>query len=202
MRRVVAIWTLATFCTLTGCTEEGKSFQVAESDVRQQLLDIRPPDLLLGGGNKSVISKTGPDGSVVWTVSDGFTPELRFTATIIPEDARSTRVAIDVQGASDDPSDPRNVKLDQNGDLRDNYKAMMGELVAAELENRTPDLTRFQKQFQSALYSHFSEVSASADRAAEASYKWEREDNERMERKRQADMDAAIDARRAEVTKH
>lgn len=202
MRPILKSLALVLLCAVSGCAEEQKSFPISESDVRQQLLEFRPSNLLFGGASKNIASKTGDDGSVVWTVSDGFRPELRFTATITPVEAGQSRVAIDVQGASDDPSDPRNVRLNQDGDLKDLYKTMMEELVTAELENRPPDMMKFQGHLQSSLNQHFTQVSASADRAAQASYKLEREDKERMEREREAAEEAAIKARRREVSNH
>ena len=179
---------------LAACGQEGAAFAIPPDQVQEQLLTVKPPKGMFGGVSKNIASRVGDNGSVVWTISEGFRPELRFTANIVPVDDGGSRVAIDVEGASTDPSDPRNTQLAQNPDLKELYRGMMAELVAAELEGRTPDLARYHAQLVTMTKAYFAEANASVDRAAQASYEMERHEEENRRRAEDAAWEREIEA--------
>ncbi len=179
---------------LAACGQEGAAFAIPPDQVQEQLLTVKPPAAMFGGVSKNIASRVGDNGSVVWTISEGFRPELRFTANIVPVDDGGSRIAIDVEGASSDPADPRNTQLAQNPDLKELYRGMMAELVAAELEGRTPDLARYHAQLVTMTKAYFAEANASVDRAAQASYEMERHEEENRRRAEDAAWEREIEA--------
>lgn len=138
---------------------------LAAADRLPPVFGSNEPDLRIDAGDPQAVS---------WILSAKNEEVMRFVATLSPAGERRTTVEIAVQAP------PKSEKwLKENVALRDFYLAAMREQVASTLEARPFDLTRTYPQMQRAISANIGTIVASAEAAAEASRKREKENIER-----------------------
>ena len=175
MSRVFAVAGVLTLLLLGACGRNQSI--VAErpmSEVHGLLAatDELPP--VFGSDEPDVRMETADPKAVAWVLSAKNDEIMRFVATLAPQGEGKTTVEIALQAP------PKSEKwLNDNASVRDFYLAAMREQVASTLEARPFDLTRTYPQMQKAIRANIGNVVASADAAAEAGRKREKENIER-----------------------
>ena len=133
--------------------------------------DELPP--VFGTDEPDLQMDTADPKAVAWILSVKNEEIMRFVATLAPEGERRTSVDLMVQAP------PKFEKrLDDNEAVRNFYLAAMREQVASTLEGRPFDLTHTYPHTQKAIAANIGNFAASAEAAAEASRKRERENIE------------------------
>jgi hypothetical protein len=134
--------------------------------------DELPP--VFGTDEPDLRMDTADPKVVAWILSVKNQEIMRFIATLVPDGERRTSVDLTVQAP------PKFEKrLNDNAAVRDFYLSAMREQVASILEDRPFDLTHTYPQMQKAIAANIGNITASAEAAAEASRKRERENIER-----------------------
>jgi hypothetical protein len=134
--------------------------------------DELPP--VFGTDEPDLRMATADPNAVAWILSVKNQEIMRFVATLSPEGKRKTSIDLAVQAP------PKFEKrLADNAAVRDFYLAAMREQVASTLEGRPFDLTHTYPHMQKAIAANIGNIAASAEAAAEASRKRERENIER-----------------------
>lgn len=134
--------------------------------------DELPP--VFGTDEPDLRMDTADPNAVAWILSVKNQEIMRFVATLSPEGERKTSIDLAVQAP------PKFEKrLADNAAVRDFYLAAMREQVASTLERRPFDLTHTYPHMQKAIAANIGNIAASAEAAAEASRKRERENIER-----------------------
>ncbi len=134
--------------------------------------DELPP--VFGTDEPDLRMDTADPNAVAWILSVKNQEIMRFVATLSPEGERKTSIDLAVQAP------PKFEKrLADNAAVRDFYLAAMREQVASTLEGRPFDLTHTYPHMQKAIAANIGNIAASAEAAAEASRKRERENIER-----------------------
>lgn len=134
--------------------------------------DELPP--VFGTDEPDLRMATADPNAVAWILSVKNQEIMRFVATLSPEGKRKTSIDLAVQAP------PKFEKrLADNAAVRDFYLAAMREQVASTLEGRPFDLTHTYPHMQKAIAANIGSIAASAEAAAEASRKRDRENIER-----------------------
>jgi hypothetical protein len=134
--------------------------------------DELPP--VFGTDEPDLRMATADPNAVAWILSVKNQEIMRFVATLSPEGERKTSIDLAVQAP------PKfDKRLADHAAVRDFYLAAMREQVASTLESRPFDLTHTYPHMQKAIAANIGNFAASAEAAAEASRKRERENIER-----------------------
>ena len=175
MRRLFAFAGVLSFLLLGACGRHQSI--VADrsiSEVRSVLAatDELPP--VFGSDEPDLRMDTADPNAVAWILSVKNEEIMRFVATLASEGEHRTSVDLSVQAP------PKFEKrLNDNAAVRDFYLAAMREQVASALEGRPFDLMRTYPQMRKAIAANIGNIVASADAAAEAGRKRDKENIER-----------------------
>jgi hypothetical protein len=94
------------------------------------------PDYVLGSEQKTFDMDSHDPRKVVWIVKDGGKEAMRFAALLVPVDAGSTEVRVEVTGPTSGPFGDVQRRLTEYRTIRHLYVIAMKERVAATLEGR------------------------------------------------------------------
>jgi hypothetical protein len=163
---------LSGIALLGGCglLPPGETYPLPAAKLRDKLMTIDAPLLVLGSTAVNWRTVRNGDGSIAWLVLNPRGTELiRFVARTEPVSEHETRVDIAVEPPAGRNHDPVAARLDDNSEVRDLYEVAMAEQIDSALENRKFDFSRIAAHTMRATVATLPEISEQMSEAAEAS---------------------------------
>ena len=162
---------------LTACTEKsGTVYQVPLPEARRILLATSFPPYLFGTQTPEWEVRGASDSGIVWIVRKNGGEIFRYTGSLKEESQGSTRVSIDVKAATSGPDEK---KLAENPTIRNLYLVTLNERIASALERRAFDTAKTRPALAAMAIGNLNTIRASADEAAAASERLERDSRRR-----------------------
>ena len=174
MRWVAAV--AAAMLALAGCGK-GTVYPKPIEEVRTTLAAAHLPPLVFGTVPPQLEMDTSDPTKVVWIVNKDGGEVLRFTAALTPEDAQSTRVAVDVSGPTAGAHGNVQKRLDENKAIKRLYLEAMEERVDSQLEGRPFDLSEIMGPLMSATAANMGKIKSDMEAAGAAA---QRQDDENI----------------------
>ncbi len=122
--------------------EGAETYNTPLAKARELIKTADLPDYVLGSEPKLFDLDTHDPGKIAWIVKDGGKEVIRFTASLSPVDAASTKIRVEVSGPTAGPFGDVERRLREHRFVRHLYVMAMKERVAAAMEGRSKfDLT-------------------------------------------------------------
>jgi hypothetical protein len=142
----IALLGLAPLALIAGRAQTGGSvYAVPIGEARKVLAGTGLPPLVFGSDEPEVavraegaVRADGPE-RIVWILHKDGAEMMRFVALLSPDGETSTRVSLDLVGATEGPFRYAGERLAQNGAIRHLYLVAMEERIASALERRPFD---------------------------------------------------------------
>jgi hypothetical protein len=189
----IALVGLAPLALIAGRAQIRDSvYAVPIGEARQVLAKTGLPPLVFGSDEPDVAVRTegavGVEGAgrIVWILHEDGAEMMRFVALLSPDGETSTRISLDLVGATQGPFRNTGERLAQNGAIRHLYLVAMEERIASALERRPFDEAKILPATAAAAAANIGRISADMDRIAEADQRRERENIERAYREEAA----------------
>jgi hypothetical protein len=116
--------------------EHGQVFDRSTAEVRSTLEGLDLPPHVFGSVPKKVKVLTPSPGTVVWSITENESEEMRYVVTLTAQGAGATRVKVYVTGPTEGPLGNVAARIAQNRAIRNMYVIAMKEQIAAALEQR------------------------------------------------------------------
>jgi len=126
------------------------------------------------------VRESGSD--VIWIVRKDDAEIFRYIAHLKEEDQGSTRVEVELVGAQSGPSGNVAQRLSEHSEITNMYLAAINERIASALEKRPFQIARVYPSMMIATVANIGALQASADQAAAAPEKQDRENIEKAYR--------------------
>lgn len=170
MRRLrIAIIALAT-ATLAGCGGEGDVYPRPAAEARELLRTVDVPLYLFGDTADTQVSVDSSDpAKVVWKVTAGGSPLMRFTATLVPKDEARTRVVLEIEGSKASRFGDIEAGLQKAREVRNLYLVSMTEAVDSTLDGRAFDITATYPALMAATAANAGRMLPPASKASDPS---------------------------------
>ena len=151
MRRLYGSIIVVLAAGLSGCNEPGELYQRPQAEVHDLLRTVEVPFYMFGNtaDTDAVVDGSDP-GKMVWKIKADDYNLMTFTATLIPDGDRKTRVVVDVEGSRDGKWGNVEARLQKGKEIRALYLASMTEAVDSTLEGRAYDMTATYPQLMAA----------------------------------------------------
>jgi hypothetical protein len=183
----IALLGLAPPALVAGCAQsQGSVYAVPIGEARQVLARTGLPPLVFGSNEPEVAVRAEGPSRIVWILHRDGAEMMRYVALLSPDGEASTRVSLDLVGATEGPFGKTGERLAQNESIRRLYLVAMEEQVASALERRPFDRSKILPATMAATAANIGRVSADIDRIAEADQRRERENIERAYREEAA----------------
>jgi hypothetical protein len=185
----IALLGLAPLATIAGCAQtQGSVYAVPIGEARKVLEGTGLPPLVFGSDEPEVAVRA--DGAVqagrplriVWILGKDGAEMMRFVASLSAEGDASTRISLDLVGATQGRFRGTGERLRQNGAIRHLYLVAMEEEIASALERRPFDQTAIMPATVAAGAANIGRISQDIDRIADADQRRERANIERAYR--------------------
>lgn len=127
---------------LGGCDEPRDIYQRPPPEIHELLRTVEVPLYMFGSSadTRSTVDSSDPS-KVVWKISADDSPLMKFTATLVPEGERGTRVIIDIAGSRSTRFGDVEVNLAKAREIRDLYLVSMTEAIDSTLDGRAFDMS-------------------------------------------------------------
>ena len=142
----------------------------------------RPAAAVFGSNEPEVRVRAEGPSRIVWILHKDGAEMMRYVASLSPDGETSTRVSLDLVGATEGPFRGSEERLAQNRAIRNLYLVAMEEQIASALERRPFDRSKILPATAAAAAANIGRISADIDRIAEADQRRERENIERAYR--------------------
>lgn len=162
-------------------TQEGV-YAVPIGEARQVLAKTGLPPLVFGSQEPDFRVQTDGPSRIVWILDEHGAEVMRFVASLSPDGDTSTRVSLDLVGATQGRFGGTAERLRQNQSIRHLYLVAMEERIASALEDRPFNEAAIVPATVAATAANIGRISADVDRIAEADQRRERENIERAYR--------------------
>jgi len=171
-RNVVAI---AAIVAMTACTQQrGAVYQTPIAEARRTLVATGLPPFVFG--SEEPAWEVRDDGSdVIWILKKDDAEIFYYIAHLTEEGPGATRVEVEMKGAESGPAGNIEKRLSKHPEIRDMYLVAIRERIASALEHRDFDITRVYPAMTAAAVANMGSLRASADEAAAASEKQDRD---------------------------
>jgi hypothetical protein len=189
----IALLGLAPLALIAGRAQTaGSVYAVPIGEARKVLEGTGLPPLVFGSDEPDVAVRA--DGAVqadrplriVWILHKDGAEMMRFVALLSPESDSSTRISLDLAGATAGPFRHTAERLAQNGTIRHLYLVAMEERIASALERRPFDEAAILPATAAATAANIGRIGADIDRIAEADQRRQRENIARAYREEAA----------------
>lgn len=161
-------------------------YAVPIGEARQVLARTGLPPLVFGSNEPDVTVQADGPSRIVWILHKDGAEVMRYVALLSPDGETSTRISLDLVGATQGRFRNTGARLAQNGAIRNLYLVAMEERIASALERRPFDQTKIMPATMAAAAANIGRISADMDRIAEADRRRERENIERAYREEAA----------------
>lgn len=143
------------------CTKSGTVYQVPIAEARRAVVASVLPSSLFGNQTPDwQVSGTAGNSDVVWVGRKNGKEAFRYVASLKEESQGSTRVNVELIGASGPDA--------ENPALKKFYLVAITERVASTLERRPFDMERIKSAKVAAAIGNMGAIRASMEQAAEA----------------------------------
>jgi hypothetical protein len=172
IRNIVAT---AAIVLATACTQQrGAVYQTPIAEARQTLAATGLPPFVFGSEEPAwEVRDEGSD--VIWTVTRDDAELFHYVAHLTEEGPSATRVEVELKGAESGPAGNNEKRLSEHPEIRDMYLVAIKERIASALEHRDFEISRVYPAMTAAAAANMGSLQASADEAAAASEKQDRE---------------------------
>jgi hypothetical protein len=161
-------------------------YAVPIGEARQVLAKTGLPPLVFGSEEPDFAVETEGPSRIVWILRQDGAEIMRFTAALSPEGDASTRVSLDLVGATQGRFGGTGERLRQNEAIRHLYLVAMEERIASALERRPYNEAAIVPATVAATAANIGRISQDVDRIAAADQRRERENIERAYREEAA----------------
>jgi hypothetical protein len=183
----IALLGLAPLALIAGRAQVRDSvYPVPMSEARQVLVGTGLPPLVFGSNEPDVTVQAEGPSRIVWILHKDGAEMMRYVALLSPQGETSTRISLDLVGATEGRFRQTGERLAQNGAIRNLYMVAMEERIASALERRPFDQTKILPATMAAAAANIGRISEDMDRIAEADRRRERENIERAYREEAA----------------
>jgi hypothetical protein len=183
----IALLGLAPLALIAGRAQSwGGVYAVPVGEARKVLADTGLPPLVFGSDEPEVAVRADGPSRIVWILHRDGAEMMRYVASLSPDGDASTRISLDLVGATAGPFRGTAERLAQNGTIRRLYLVAMEEQIAAALEDRPFNRAAILPATAAATAANIGRLSADLDRIAEADRRRERENIERAYREEAA----------------
>jgi hypothetical protein len=171
-RSLIAILAIA---LMTACSQQsGSVYQVPIAEARHILVGTGLPPLVFGTEEPPWDVHDG-GSQVIWIVRRDDTELFRYVAHLKEENPGATRVEIELVGAQSGPGGNIAQRLAEHPAIRDMFLVAINEQIASALEHRPFETARIYPATAIAFMENMGSLRASADQAAAASERHNRE---------------------------
>jgi hypothetical protein len=179
----IALLGLAPLALIAGRAQtRGSVYAVSIGEARQVLARTGLPPLVFGSNEPEVAVRAEGPSRIVWILHKDGAEMMRYVALLSPEGETSTRISLDLIGATQGPFRHTGDRLAQNVTIRNLYLVAMEERIASALERRPFDQTKILPAMAAATAANIGRISEDVDRIAEADRRRQRENIERAYR--------------------
>lgn len=183
----IALLGLAPLALIAGRAQTGGSvYAVPIGEARKELARTGLPPLVFGSDEPDVAVRAEGPSRIVWILHKDGAEMMRYVALLSPDGETSTRINLDLVGATQGPFRNAGERLAQNGTIRHLYLVAMEERIASALERRPFDTAKILPATAAATAANIGRISQDIDRIAEADRRRERENIERAYREEAA----------------
>jgi hypothetical protein len=183
----IALLGLAPLALIAGRAQSGGSvYAVPIGEARKVLADTGLPPLVFGSDEPEVAVRAEEPSRIVWILHQDGAEMMRFVASLSPDGETSTRISLDLVGATQGPFRQTGERLAQNEAIRHLYLVAMEEEIASALERRPFDTAKILPATAAATAANIGRIGADIDRIAEADRRRQRENIERAYREEAA----------------
>ncbi len=171
-RRIIAAMAIA---LLTACSQEsGAVYQVPIAQARHILVATGLPPFVFGSEEPAWdVHDNGSD--VTWIIRRDNIELFRYIAHLKEDEPGATRVNVELVGAPASPAGNPAQGLADHPAIKEMYLVAINERVASALEHRPFEIARIYPATGVAIAENIGSIQASADQAAAASAKADRE---------------------------
>jgi hypothetical protein len=162
-----ALLAVISLALLGGCAS-GKVYDLPIDEARAILESTPLPPMVFGSETPQFSMKASPT-QVIWIIERDGAEVMHYTATLSSEGAKSTRVSIELKGATEGRFGDVDKGLAGNGTIKGLYMVAIDEEISSALQHRAFDMTKLYPALTAATVANMSKLSASADAAAAAS---------------------------------
>jgi hypothetical protein len=173
---------LAAVVLMTACSPRGALYQVPFAEARQTLVATGLPPLVFGSQPPEVEVRAEGESQVVWIARREGAELFRYVAELSQDGDGATRVQLELIGAQGGAAGDVAKQFADHPQIRDMYLVAMKERIASALEHRQFEISRVYPSMTAATVANMGALQASADEAAAASAKMERENIEKAYR--------------------
>lgn len=153
---------------VSACGDRGKVYSRSLDDVHSTLAGVNELPPVFGSDGPDVgVDSTDP-AAVSWVLRKNGTEVMRFVARLESEGQASTRVKLELAGATDGPFGNVEQKLKDHKEIRDLYLVAMDEQISSTLENRKFDASRIMAATMRAAAANVGTIANQMDAAGEA----------------------------------
>ena len=185
----ISILGLAPLALIAGRAQVRDSvYPVSMSEARQVLARTGLPPLVFGSNEPEVRVQADGPSRIVWILHKDGAEAMRYVASLSPEGETSTRISLDLVGATEGRFRQTGERLAQNGAIRNLYMVAMEERIASALERRPFNTATIMPATMAATVANIGRISEDMDRIADAHQRRERENIERAYREEAAGM--------------
>lgn len=167
---------IAFVALLTACTEKsGTVYQVPIAEARRILVGTAIPPYLFGSQSPDWYVSAAGNSDLFWIARKDGREVVRYIASLKEESQGSTRVSLELKEATSGPDAKTGNKPADNPAIKNMYRVTVNERIASALERRAFDTARIRPALTAAAISNMGAIRASADEAAEASERLDRD---------------------------
>jgi hypothetical protein len=179
----IALLGLAPLALIASRTQVRDSvYAVPIGEARQVLERTGLPPLVFGSNEPEVAVRAEGPSRIVWILHKDGAEMMRYVALLSPDGQTSTRISLDLIGATQGPFRHTGDRLAQNVTIRNLYLVAMEERIASALERRPFDQAKILPATAAAAAANIGRISQDMDRIAEADRRRQRENIERAYR--------------------
>jgi hypothetical protein len=179
----IALLGIAPLALIAGRAQPyGGVYAVPIGEARQVLARTGLPPLVFGSNEPDVSTRAEGPSRIVWILSSRGAEMMRYVAELSPDGDSSTRISLDLVGATEGPYRTVGARLSENGTIRHLYLVAMQERIASALERRPFETARIMPATAAATAANIGALSDNFDRAAAADQRRERANIEKAYR--------------------
>ena len=183
----IALLGLAPLALIAGRAQTGGSvYAVPIGEARKVLARTGLPPLVFGSDEPDVAVRAEGPSRIVWILHEDGAEMMRYVALLSPDGETSTRISLDLVGATEGPFRQTGERLAQNGAIRNLYLVAMEERIASALERRPFNTATIMPATMAAAAANIGRISEDMDRIAEADRRRQRENIEKAYREEAA----------------
>ena len=181
--RPETLWLIAPVALVAACSSQhGAVYAVPIEQAQTILAGTGLPPFVFGTEEPNYAVSTEGPSRIVWSIRQDGAEMMRYVAELSRDGDASTRVRLELHGATEGPFGNVEQRLTDNASIRNLYMVAMEERIASALEHRQFEMARIYPALGKATVANIGEISGRMDRAAEEYHRRDRENIEKAYR--------------------